>query len=92
MEEDTVATLVIALAAYVRAHPAAADSVSGIAQWWLSSEEFVAQRDVEQALKILVDRQVMEEVVAADGRRRYRRIGSDADLEAAVAAIARGRA
>jgi len=88
MQDEKVAALVCALVAYLRAHPSASDTASGISQWWLDSEEFVTHQHLEKALKFLIDRQLVEEIAAADGRKRYRRIGCDEALAAAAAAAA----
>jgi hypothetical protein len=85
-DDDRVAGLVSALARYLRAHPCASDTASGIAQWWLPTEDFVSRKQLAMALQFLVDRQAVEAVVAADGQVRYRRTGDDALLDAAVAA------
>jgi hypothetical protein len=70
----------------MREHPCASDTASGIAQWWLPTEDFVSRKQLATALQVLVDRQAIEAVVAADGQVRYRRTGDDALLDAAVAA------
>ena len=90
-DDDRVAGLVSALATYVRAHPCASDTASGISQWWLPTEDFVSRKQLATALQFLVDRQAIEAVVAADGLVRYRRIGDDAVLDAAVAAARTAR-
>jgi hypothetical protein len=86
MQDETVAALVRALVAYLRAHPSASDTAAGISQWWLGTEEFVTYQHLERALRFLIDRGVVEEIAAADGRKRYRRIGGDETLAAAIAA------
>ena len=92
MDDEPVPALICALTAYLRAHPSASDSASGISQWWLDTGHFVGPKHLEQALHFLIDRQVMEMISAADGRTRYRRIGSDAALDAAdAAALAEGK-
>ena len=90
-DDDGVAGLVSALATYMRAHPCASDTAPGIAQWWFPTEDFVSRKQLAQALQFLVDRQAIEQVVAADGQVRYRRIGDDAALDAVVAAARTAR-
>jgi hypothetical protein len=51
---------------YLVAHPEAADTVSGIAQWWLVGED-EALADVERALESLVRRRVVAQKRLPDG-------------------------
>ena len=90
-DNDRVAGLVSALATYMRTHPCASDTASGIAQWWLPTEDFVSRKQLALALQFLVDRQAIEQIVAADGQVRYRRIADDAALDAAVVAARSSR-
>ena len=87
MGEDDVTTIVHSLARYLRAHPLACDSASGIAQWWLAPDE-MSMGALERALEWLKQRGVLEETLGSDGRTRYRRRGDDQALDAAVAACA----
>lgn len=48
--------IVAALRAHFDAHPNAADTVDGIASWWLTGSQLsVSKAVVEQALQLLVD-------------------------------------
>jgi hypothetical protein len=51
-------------------HPGAADTINGIANWWLEAEE-VPLDAVEQAVLGLVDAGVMERRVTLDGTPIY---------------------
>lgn len=74
------------LASYVDANPFACDSPTGIARWWLHLEvEDTAS--LQQALAWMQARHLMEEIVAPDGRLRYRRIGAKEQFELALASI-----
>ena len=84
-DNDRVAWMVSAIATYLRAHPHASDTASGIWQWWLPAEDLVSQKHLATALQFLVDQRLIEEIAAADGRLRYRRIGDDAALDAVIA-------
>lgn len=88
MDEGQVTAMVSLLAHYLRVHPLASDSASGIAQWWLLPAK--VQMDVlECALGWLKQQGVIEETAGADGRSRFRRRGDDQALDDAVAARAR---
>ena len=75
--------VVCALALYLRANPLACDSLEGISRWWLASQ-VVTPDELEQALGWMRERGLIEELVAADGRLRYRRCGREAMLQAAI--------
>lgn len=66
-------TIVRALACYLSAHPLASDTSQGITQWWLQDQASVREADVLQALQWLQQRQLLERIVAPDGRVRFRR-------------------
>jgi hypothetical protein len=68
--------LIRQLLAHVAAHPGASDTAEGIARWWLNPKEWVDMHELTAALDVLVARGVMAEQHAADGRCRYRRIGT----------------
>jgi hypothetical protein len=71
------------LARYLIAHPQASDTPEGIARWWLG-ESVADPASLQQALDWMKARSLLEELTAADGRRRYRRRGEDAALRAAA--------
>lgn len=58
---------------YLRAHPAATDSLDGIVDWWLPRQRYeTAKADLESVLQQLVHRGAVEAVELADGSRLYR--------------------
>lgn len=62
-----------AIERYLQRHPAAADSEVGIAEWWLGEQGIqVSVDDVREALKLLENRGVIENVILHDGRRLWR--------------------
>ena len=77
-EQDVAACL----QTYLLANPYACDTADGIRRWWLDGNEDVAMDELVRALERLARAGLIEEVAAADGRRRYRRTGSDADFAA----------
>jgi Fe2+ or Zn2+ uptake regulation protein len=57
---------------YLNEHPEAADTASGILEWWLLKQSISEAEDVVgQALDMLVDRNLINFVTSADGRRHY---------------------
>jgi hypothetical protein len=58
---------------YVDRHPAAADTVDGIARWWLAGPMQPPRRDVEAALDLLVRRGVLSRRPLPDGNTVFAR-------------------
>lgn len=85
MNEDEVAAIARSLVMYLRTYPLACDSAVGIATWWLGPRYDVQMNVVVRALDWLKEKALIEEISGADGRIRYRRCGSDALLDAALA-------
>lgn len=84
MEDDPdVVAIVRALVGYVQINPLACDTADGICRWWLIANP-VSMEKLLQALDWMKQRGLMEELVAADGRLRYRRSTIDAQLHAAI--------
>ena len=92
MPYSTTPALVRQLLMYTHEKPNASDSAQGIARWWLDPRVCVDLRALGEALEFLVDRGVFAERLAADGRRSYRRIGSDAQLQQLLAELEAGSA
>lgn len=85
MDENSLSLhlLVGALAVYLRAHPFACDSAEGIRQWWFDTE--VAMDDLMTALEWMRYHHVVEELKAADGHVRYRRLVDVEQLSGLIA-------
>ena len=61
-----------AILSYLSSHPHAADSVHGVARWWLGSQcSVVALSEVEAALRQLVARRELREESLSDGTTLY---------------------
>jgi len=75
--------VVCALARYLRANPLACDSLEGIGRWWLATQG-VLRKELEQALSLMMQEGLVEQIVATDGRMRYLRCSDDARLQAAI--------
>lgn len=84
--DDKVFEIVRRLASYVEANPRACDTWTGIACWWLHAD-IEEIEPLQQALEWMKDHGLMEEAVAADGRLRYRRIGTPEQFAVALASL-----
>lgn len=82
MDVLEVKAIARAVVAHLKANPLASDTQVGIAQWWLPPGTDVSEEVLGQALQMLTRAGVLEELLAGDGRRRYRRRASDRELEA----------
>ena len=76
--------LVRTLARYMRDKPLARDSAEGIHQWWLPDGHTVTAEEIEKALDWMKHNNLVSETVAADGRVRFGRAASDAELDALI--------
>ena len=57
---------------YLRGHPDAADTANGILEWWLLKQSISEEQSVvEQALKMLVEKNLILSTTAIDGRKHY---------------------
>lgn len=56
---------------YIASHPAAADTVDGIARWWLARPVQPVLTRVEAALELLIRRAVLERRPLPDGNFVY---------------------
>jgi hypothetical protein len=71
-QRGPVEVVVNAILAHLETHPLAADSANGVARWWLGTDgSGVTLAQVEQALDLLVSRQVMRRLSLFDGTRLY---------------------
>lgn len=68
---------------YLLVNPLACDTADGIGRWWLASAPIPMER-LLATLTWMKELGLIEELVAADGRLRYRRIASEARLVAAI--------
>lgn len=84
MDDDSFSLrwLVETLALYLCAHPFACDSAEGIQHWWFETE--VAMDDLMAALEWMRVRHAIEELRAADGHVRYRRLATVEQLGALI--------
>lgn len=69
------------LARYLRMHPNACDMADGIRRWWFTEPDVVTEDELDEALNWMQLQGLIEEVRAADGRIRFRRICSDTQLD-----------
>lgn len=75
--------LLRALLRYFESHPFCCDSVQGMARWWFPQGTPVDMNKLLSCLRWLREKELIEELVAADGRIRHRRTGTDAQFAAA---------
>lgn len=60
---------------YLRDHPSAADSLEGIASWWLPPSDFsTTQEAVQMALNLLVAEHRIARIDLADGQTLYQSV------------------
>jgi len=71
--------VVTSLARYWCDNPFACDTAEGIRRWWLLPIDDVPVEQVNRALAWLCDYGVIERLLAADGRVRYRRASGHDD-------------
>lgn len=71
-DPDSVTVTAEQIAAYLRAHPDAADSIEGISRWWISQQRLEeASSHVRLALEFLVKDKVVATRAMPDGRIVY---------------------
>lgn len=64
--------VVAAIVDYLRTHPMAADSAEGVQRWWIGAQRAGPRLDeVESALNLLVERNVLRRCPLADGTLLY---------------------
>ncbi|ABA58346.1 hypothetical protein Noc_1880 [Nitrosococcus oceani ATCC 19707] len=70
--EEELAAVANAIKHYFDAHPNAADSVEGIARWWLTRQRFKeATETIEKALECLVAEGEVTKMVTGEGKFVY---------------------
>lgn len=58
---------------YLQTHPAAADTIDGILDWWIPAQrDDNAKHEMQQVLHELVEKGLIEEVGLGNGNRIYR--------------------
>jgi hypothetical protein len=73
-EAETISSIAGQVREYLSAHPKAADTLEGIAGWWLPQQGASANLElVQQALDYLVARNEVVRVQSADGHVLYAR-------------------
>lgn len=71
-DEPGLSRLSDEILSYLRAHPQAADTVDGIAQWWLPRQrQEEAGIRAQHALDLLVARGLVEKITLVDGTVLY---------------------
>jgi hypothetical protein len=71
--DDDVQAVAIEIVRYLREHAEAADTVEGVARWWLTRQRYEeAVATVERAISLLVDGRMVERHTLPDGTAVYR--------------------
>lgn len=71
-DEAQVEAVAMAILDHLRTHPLAADSVDGVARWWLGpAQAHATVQQVERALELLVARRAMRRLRLMDGTLLY---------------------
>jgi hypothetical protein len=71
-ERGHLEAIAVAILHHLQVHPLAADSVAGVAVWWLGpTHKDVPQEQVERALKLLVSRHAVRCLKLEDGTELY---------------------
>jgi hypothetical protein len=68
--EREARTIAAHIVRYLRAHPGAADTLGGVARWWL--QELPRDEVMEQAIAMLVNRKLLERHVLPEGTAVFR--------------------
>jgi hypothetical protein len=68
--DDELPAVAAEIVRYLRAHPDAADTVDGVARWWLGRD---AERNaIERAMALLVKRRMVEKHTLPEGTTVFR--------------------
>lgn len=74
-DEGVVEAVAVAITHHLQSHPLAADSVDGVARWWLGTAHAgVTVAQVERALDLLVARHAMRRLRLTDGAFLYSQV------------------
>lgn len=74
MPEAALTLVAVEILRHLSVHPDAQDDLDGLIDFWLLERRLSETRaEVEDALQLLTSRALVEAVVGADGRVRYRR-------------------
>lgn len=68
---DTAPPIELALLAYLAQHPQAADSLAGVARWWVGDDAAYSVAEIRGALDRLVDSGALRRERLADGTEWY---------------------
>ena len=76
-----IAQVALEIERYFVQHPNAADTLEGIAGWWLQKQRFIDSMErVYDALEELIRRGMVEKITGADGKNIYRYSYSRGDI------------
>ena len=71
-EQDQTWQVALKILRYLQENPRAADTATGILEWWLLKQSMSEEQHmVEQALKMLEEKNLILSTTAIDGRKHY---------------------
>jgi hypothetical protein len=76
------------LCRYLRDNPQASDTVQGMQRWWMPHDTPLTEHEIAMALNWMKQRGWVDTLQGADGRLRWRRSTSVAQLEDALRTLA----
>ena len=57
---------------YLKSHPEAADSLEGIAKWWIPQQQYIESVEkVYKALNYLIENKIVSRKILSDGSKIY---------------------
>lgn len=72
-DDNEIARVAHDIERYLTSHPHAADTLEGIARWWLQQQRYLDSLDqVYMALEMLIQRGMVKKITNADGKNIYR--------------------
>jgi hypothetical protein len=71
-EQEKTREVALKILRYLQENPRAADTASGILEWWLLKQSITEEQNVvEAALKVLIEKNLIDSTTAIDGRKHY---------------------
>ncbi len=79
--DNEIGRLIQEIEQYLLTHPNAADTIEGIAKWWLQQQRYMDSVEcIHNALDVLIERGLVKKRTNADGKNIYRYSCSHSDI------------